>query len=227
MNTPAIELAAVSRTFESGRVSALSNVDLSIAAGEFVAITGKSGSGKTTLLNILGLLDRPSSGTYRLAGQNAGMLSDDGRTRLRGGQIGFVFQHSYLIAARSCLENVELSLQIAGFARGPARRERARELLASVEVEHRLHARATTLSGGERQRVALARALSTRPVVLLCDEPTGNLDVETGDRIMRLIEAVPLTGASVVLVTHDLDLADRAGRVVVLRDGTPVTPKHD
>lgn len=223
MNTPTIELAAVSRTFEDGRVSALSNVDLSIAAGEFVAITGKSGSGKTTLLNILGLLDRPSSGTYRLAGQNAGVLSDDDRTRLRGGQIGFVFQHSYLIAARTCLENVELALQIAGFTRGTARRERARELLASVGLEHRQYARARTLSGGERQRVALARALSAKPVVLLCDEPTGNLDVETGDRIMSLIEAVPLTGASVVLVTHDLELADRADRVVVLRDGTPVT----
>jgi putative ABC transport system ATP-binding protein len=223
MINPVIELTAVSRVFdEGGPVSALVDVNLSIAPGEFVAITGRSGSGKTTLLNILGLLDRPTSGTYRLAGENASALSDDNRTRIRGRRIGLVFQNSHLIQNRTSLENVELALQLAGFPRGIARRQWARKLVESVGLSHRVHARARTLSGGERQRVALARALSARPVVLLCDEPTGNLDVETGARVMGLIKEVPLTGASVVLVTHDLELARQADRVIALRDGTPV-----
>lgn len=222
MSLPVIALAGVSRAFDGGRVSALSNVNLTIGAGEYVAITGRSGSGKTTLLNILGLLDRPSSGTYHLAGENTGGLPDDSRTRLRGRQLGFVFQNSYLVGVRTCLENVELALQIAGWARGSARKERARDLLVAVGLEHRVNARARTLSGGERQRVALARALSSGPAVLLCDEPTGNLDRETGQRVMDMIEAVPTTGASVILVTHDPELARRANRSVVLRDGTPL-----
>jgi putative ABC transport system ATP-binding protein len=222
MNAPIVELTEISRVFDEGRVSALSNVNLTIRSGEFVAITGRSGSGKTTLLNILGLLDRPSSGTYCLAGHSAGDLSENSRARIRGRQIGFVFQNSYLIAARTCLENVDLALQLAGFRRGAARIARAREALVSVGLEHRLYARPPTLSGGERQRVALARALSAKPVVLLCDEPTGNLDIETGAQVVHLIEDVPSTGSSVVLVTHDLDLARRADRIVTLRDGTRV-----
>lgn len=222
MNTPVVELAGLSRTFDQGRVSALTNVNLEINAGEFIAITGRSGSGKTTLLNILGLLDRPSSGVYRLAGESAADLPESSRASLRGRKIGFVFQSSYLIATRTCLENVDLALQVAGFPRCRKRTERARDVLVSVGLEPRLDARPATLSGGERQRVALARALSTQPAVLLCDEPTGNLDEDTGEQVMELIEAVPAAGASVVLVTHDLDLAVRADRVVILKDGVQV-----
>jgi putative ABC transport system ATP-binding protein len=217
-----VELRGVSRVFDHGRVAALTDVDLLVSEGEFIAITGRSGSGKTTLLNILGLLDRPTSGTYRLDGASAGNLSERRRAEIRGRKIGFVFQDSFLIPGRTTVENVELGLQLAGVRRGARRTERAREMLAAVGLSHRLRSRPPTLSGGERQRVALARALATRPSLVLCDEPTGNLDVETGEQVMRLIEEVPGDGSSVILVTHDPDLARRASRNVVLRDGMQV-----
>lgn len=219
MTVPVVELETVSRRFDRGRVTGLSSVDLSISRGEFVAITGRSGSGKTTLLNILGLLDRPTSGTYRLDGDIACDLSERTRSELRAREIGFVFQDSHLIPARTAMENVELGLQLAGFPRGRMRTERARETLIAVGLGHRLAAKPGTLSGGERQRVSLARALATRPSLVLCDEPTGNLDLETGEQVMALIEAIPRRGSSVVLVTHEPELAERAGRIVRLRDG--------
>lgn len=222
MTEPVVELRGVSRIFDQGRVAALTDVDLLVSEGEFVAITGRSGSGKTTLLNILGLLDRPTSGTYRLDGVSAGDLSDRRRSEIRGRKVGFVFQDSFLIPGRTTVENVELGLQLAGVRRGAQRTERAREILAAVGLSHRLSARPPTLSGGERQRVALARALATRPSLVLCDEPTGNLDVETGEQVMRLIEEVPGDGSSVILVTHDPDLANRADRNFILRDGKHV-----
>lgn len=222
MTLPVVELEAVSKLFDGGRVAALSKIDLSIQRGEFVAITGRSGSGKTTLLNILGLLDRPTSGNYRLGGETASDLSETERSELRARRIGFVFQDSHLIPARTSLENVELGLQLAGFPRGSARTQRAREALIAVGLDHRLDAKPSTLSGGERQRVALARALVTRPSIVLCDEPTGNLDIETGAQVMGLIEAIPKRGSSVVLVTHEPDLAARADRIVVLRDGVRI-----
>jgi macrolide transport system ATP-binding/permease protein len=219
MTIPVVELKAVSKLFDQGRVTALANLDLSISQGEFIAVTGRSGSGKTTLLNILGLLDRPTSGTYRLGGESASGLSERTRSELRARRIGFVFQDSHLIPTRTSLENVELGLQLAGFPRGSERTERARVTLIAVGLAHRLDAKPATLSGGERQRVALARALSTRPSLVLCDEPTGNLDLETGEQVMGLIEAIPTQGSSVVLVTHEPDLAQRADRIVRLRDG--------
>lgn len=219
MTVPVVELKAVSKLFDRGRVAALSRFNLSISPGELIAVTGRSGSGKTTLLNILGLLDRPTSGTYRLGGESASELSERTRSELRAKRIGFVFQDSHLIPARTALENVELGLQLAGFPRGSERTERARETLIAVGLAHRLDAKPATLSGGERQRVALARALATRPSLVLCDEPTGNLDLETGEQVMCLIEAIPKQGSSVVLVTHEPDLAQRADRIVHLRDG--------
>jgi len=222
MTEPVVELRGVSRVFDHGRVAALTDVDLLVSEGEFVAITGRSGSGKTTLLNILGLLDRPTSGTYRLDGASAGDLSERRRSEIRGRKIGFVFQDSFLIPGRTAVENVELGLQLAGIRRGARRTERARDILAAVGLSHRLRSRPPTLSGGERQRVALARALATRPSLVLCDEPTGNLDVETGEQVMRLIEEVPGDGSSVILVTHDPDLARRADRNFILRDGIQV-----
>lgn len=219
MTVPVVELKAISKLFDHGRVTALSNLDLSISQGEFIAVTGRSGSGKTTLLNILGLLDRPTSGAYRLRGESASELLERKRSELRARRIGFVFQDSHLIPARTSLENVELGLQLAGFPRGSERSERAREALIAVGLAHRLDAKPATLSGGERQRVALARALATRPSLVLCDEPTGNLDLETGAQVMRLIEAIPKHGSSVVLVTHEPDLAQRADRIVRLLDG--------
>jgi putative ABC transport system ATP-binding protein len=222
MTEPVVELRGVSRVFDHARVAALTDVDLVVSEGEFVAITGRSGSGKTTLLNILGLLDRPTSGTYRLDGVSAGDLSDRRRSEIRGRKVGFVFQDSFLIPGRTTVENVELGLQLSGVRRGAQRTERAREILAAVGLSHRLKARPPTLSGGERQRVALARALATRPSLVLCDEPTGNLDVETGEQVMRLIEEVPGDGSSVILVTHDPELAHRADRNFILRDGKHV-----
>jgi putative ABC transport system ATP-binding protein len=222
MTEPVVELRGVSRVFDHARVAALTDVDLVVSEGEFVAITGRSGSGKTTLLNILGLLDRPTSGTYRLDGVSAGDLSDRRRSEIRGRTVGFVFQDSFLIPGRTTVENVELGLQLSGVRRGAQRTERAREILAAVGLSHRLKARPPTLSGGERQRVALARALATRPSLVLCDEPTGNLDVETGEQVMRLIEEVPGDGSSVILVTHDPELAHRADRNFILWDGKHV-----
>lgn len=222
MSDTVVELVSVSRLFDHGRITALSGVDLSIASGEFVAITGRSGSGKTTLLNVLGLLDRPTSGSYLLNREAAGELSEDSRSEIRAKQIGFVFQDAHLVPGRTCLENVELGLQLAGFPRGKERTERATQMLQAVGLAHRLRSKPPTLSGGERQRVAIARALATQPTLVLCDEPTGNLDIDTGEQIMRLIEEIPQRGASVVLVTHEPELAKRADRIVRLEDGKRV-----
>jgi macrolide transport system ATP-binding/permease protein len=222
MSIPVVELEAVSKNFDHRRVAALSSIDLAVRSGEFVAVTGRSGSGKTTLLNVLGLLDRPTSGSYRLNGEAADELSEGRRSELRARQIGFVFQDAHLIPGRTCLENVELGLQLAGFPRGEERIELASETLSAVGLSHRLHAKPPTLSGGERQRVAIARALATGPSLVLCDEPTGNLDVDTGEQVMRLIEAIPKRGASVILVTHEPELARRAHRIVRLEDGRRV-----
>lgn len=218
MTGPVIELSSVSKTFD-GAVAALVDMDLAVLPGEFVAVTGRSGSGKTTLLNILGLLDRPTAGSYRLDGEAVDALTERRRSELRARRVGFVFQDAHLIPSRTCLENVELGLQLAGFPRGRARTERSADMLRAVGLAHRLYAKPPTLSGGERQRVAIARALAGGPSVVLCDEPTGNLDVDTGELVMQLIEEIPQRGASVILVTHELDLAARADRIVRLENG--------
>jgi len=215
-----IHLDRVTKAFEGKRhVTALHGLTLSIPRGEMVSIVGPSGSGKSTLLNLVGGLDRPTSGTVRVDGEDLAGLTDDGLTRVRRDKIGFIFQFFNLLPTLSALENVGLPLHLRGWSRARVR-ERATELLELVQLAHRLHHLPEELSGGERQRVAIARALSIYPPVLLADEPTGNLDSRTGDDILTLIRDVhERLGSTVVMVTHDMLVAQRSDRTVTLRDG--------
>ena len=215
-----IQLDEVTKRFAGKRdVSALRRVTLSIDKGEMVSIIGPSGSGKSTLLNLVGGLDRPSSGEVRVGGQALGGLSDDGLTRVRRDTIGFIFQFFNLLPTLSCLENVGLPLHLRGWSRTRVQ-ERATELLTLVQLAHRLQHLPEELSGGERQRVAIARALSIYPPVLLADEPTGNLDTRTGEEILTLIRDLhQRLGSTVVIVTHDMNVARSCSRTITLRDG--------
>lgn len=199
-------------------VTALCGCDLTIGNGEYVALVGPSGSGKSTLLNVIGLLDRPTDGTYWLNGTDVGTLPDAERTRLRAYRIGFVFQAFHLIEHRSALDNVALSLLYRGLP-ATARRAAAGQVLDRVGLAHRANALPTQLSGGERQRVAIARALAAQPTLLLCDEPTGNLDSETARTVLSLVDRVHREGQTIVVITHDAGVAARAQRVVSIRDG--------
>ncbi|ALO10552.1 ABC transporter ATP-binding protein [Streptomyces gardneri] len=216
---PVIRLRGLSRTFPGTvEVHALRPVELDVREGEFLAVVGPSGSGKSTLLNLLGLLDRPTAGTYELGGIDVAGLGERRRTAVRGHLIGFVFQSFQLLPYRTATENVELAqLYVARDAR--SRRLRAVEALRRVGLEHRLDALPPTMSGGERQRVAIARALVNRPRLLLCDEPTGNLDSRTSEIIMELFEELHRSGQTIVIITHDPAVAARAGRTLVMRDG--------
>ena len=218
-----IQLDDVTKQFAGKRdVSALRNVSLSIAKGEMVSIIGPSGSGKSTLLNLVGGLDRPTSGEVRVAGQALAGLSDDQLTRVRRDTIGFIFQFFNLLPTLSCLENVGLPLHLRGWARTRVQ-ERATELLTLVQLGHRLSHLPEELSGGERQRVAIARALSIYPPVLLADEPTGNLDTKTGEEILGLVRDLHTRlGSTVVIVTHDMVVARSCSRTIALRDGRVV-----
>ncbi len=215
-----IELVHLARTFEVGdeEVHALVDVSETIAAGEHVAIMGPSGSGKSTLLNLLGCLDRPTSGSYRLDGREVSRLSESELTRVRRHQIGFVFQSFHLVPRLTALENVELPLLFAGIRRGE-RRKRAERALDAVALSDRLDHRPDQLSGGQRQRVALARATVTQPRILLADEPTGNLDTASGDQVLTLLIGLQQQGLTLIVVTHDPHVARRADRVLVLVDG--------
>jgi putative ABC transport system ATP-binding protein len=215
-----IELDAVHKEYDTGRstVRALRGVDLAIEAGEWVAVMGPSGAGKTTLLEILGCLSRPSAGAYRLAGRAVDALDADGLARVRGEEIGFVFQSFNLLPRLTAAENVELPLVYRGVARGD-RRARALGSLERVGLADRAAHRPGELSGGERQRVAIARALVNRPRLLLADEPTGNLDSATSEEILALLRDLHDDGNTVVLVTHDAGIGTRAPRLVTLRDG--------
>jgi putative ABC transport system ATP-binding protein len=217
---PLISIRELHRVYEVGseKVHALNGVNLDIAANEYVAIMGPSGSGKSTLMNLLGCLDTPSSGSYRLKGVEIGTLSDDELARIRNQEIGFVFQTFNLLPRADALHNVELPLVYAGL-KHEERRVRAREALTTVGLADRMKHRPNELSGGQRQRVAIARALVNRPSIILADEPTGNLDSQTGEEIMLAFEEIWKQGNTVILVTHEADIAAHARRVVRMRDG--------
>ncbi len=209
------------RTYDMGseqQVHALRGVSLRIRHNEYVAIMGPSGSGKSTLMNLIGCLDTPSKGRYWLNGQLVSELDDDELARIRNKEIGFVFQTFNLLARASSLHNVELPLIYSGTP-AAERTERARQALTSVGLEARMDHKPNELSGGQRQRVAIARALVNNPSIILADEPTGNLDSKTGDEIMALFDALHAKGNTIVLVTHEPDIAEFAHRVVHIRDG--------
>jgi putative ABC transport system ATP-binding protein len=199
-------------------VPALRPTDLRVEAGEYLAVSGPSGAGKSTLLNVLGLLDRATAGRFEFDGIDVDTLRDFERTALRGQRIGFVFQAFHLVPYRSALENVELA-QLYTRTKHAARIENARDALVAVGLEQRLHALPTTLSGGERQRVAIARALAGKPSLLLCDEPTGNLDTATASALLDLLGQLHDTGNTIVIITHDRTVAAHADRTVAMRDG--------
>jgi putative ABC transport system ATP-binding protein len=222
-----IQLTEVSKQFEGRRkVTALDRVDLCVGRGEMVSIVGPSGSGKSTLLNLVGGLDRPTAGDVRVDGQSLGALGDDDLTRVRRDKIGFIFQFFNLLPSLSCLENVALPLHLRGWPRRKTE-ERARELLALVQLGHRVEHLPDELSGGERQRVAIARALSVYPPILLADEPTGNLDTHTGAEILSLVEDLhDRLGATILIVTHDVHVAARCARTIALCDGRIVEDRR-
>jgi putative ABC transport system ATP-binding protein len=218
---PAIEAIDVTRTYalEGVQVDALRGVSLAIAPGEYVAVIGPSGSGKSTLMHLLGLLDRPTSGTIRVAGVDATTLDDSELARLRNEMIGFVFQSFQLLPRTTAVDNVALPLLYRG-ERKSVRRERAAAALGAVGLSHRLQHKPAQMSGGEQQRVAIARALVTEPALLLADEPTGNLDTATGQDIMSTLERLNAErGVAIAIVTHDRDVAGRARRQIHVRDG--------
>jgi putative ABC transport system ATP-binding protein len=219
--SPAVlELTEVTKTYVMGDqpVHALRGVSLSIQRNEYVAIMGPSGSGKSTLMNIIGCLDTPSAGRYLLEGEDVSRMSDRKLAEVRNRRIGFVFQTFNLLARSTVQSNVELPLVYAGVSR-LERRRRASEVIAKVGLAERSRHRPNELSGGQRQRVAIARALVGEPSILLADEPTGNLDTTTGEEIMALFEALHAAGQTIVLVTHEDDIAAHARRIVRLRDG--------
>jgi putative ABC transport system ATP-binding protein len=215
-----MELRGICRDYAVGEetVHALDHVDLAIGAGEYVSIMGPSGSGKSTLLNLLGLLDRPTAGSYALQGEDVATLDDDALAAKRQKHIGFIFQFFHLIPRLSALENVELPLVLAG-APPRERRERATDVLKSVGLGARLDHRPDQLSGGERQRVAIGRAIIMQPSFLLADEPTGNLDSKSGGEIMQIVEQLNRDGIALLIVTHDPAIGGRARRHLTLRDG--------
>jgi len=223
-----LALEGVHKTYATGRaqVHALRGVDLAIERGELVSIMGPSGAGKTTLLEILGCLSTPSQGHYRLDGNAVESLDDGDLARLRGSEIGFVFQSFNLLPRMTALENVELPLVYRRVPRAE-RRQRAEESLARVGLAARASHRPAELSGGERQRVAIARALVNQPALLLADEPTGNLDSQTSDEILALLSGLHGEGHTVVLVTHDAAIGHRAPRLVTLRDGRVESDQRD
>jgi len=220
MSAPLIELSGIERVFYLGdsEVHALHHLDLAISAGEYVAVMGPSGSGKSTLLNLLGLLDHPNSGTYRLEGHDVTTLTQEEQARVRRERIGFVFQSFHLVPRLTAAENIALPMVLAGIA--PAERQaRVEQALEDYGLTNRADHRPNQLSGGQRQRVAIARATIMQPAVLLADEPTGNLDRATGEEVMRLLEELNGKGVTLIVVTHDAALGARALRQLRMEDG--------
>ncbi len=224
---PVIDVHGVSKVFELGqiRVRALRDVSLRIDTGDFVAIMGASGSGKSTLMNILGCLDIPSAGRYLIDGVDVGHMDEDDLADLRNRKIGFVFQSFNLVARTSALINVELPLAYAG-VRGAKRRERAERALASVGMAKRMHHQPSELSGGQQQRAAVARAIVTNPSLILADEPTGNLDSHATEDVLRIFSSLNEEGRTVVLITHEPDVAQQTKRIIRLSDGEIVEDRR-
>jgi putative ABC transport system ATP-binding protein len=222
-DAPVIDVAGVTKVHRSGDVSveALRGISFAVAEGEFVAVMGPSGSGKTTLLGIVGCLDRPTSGSYRLVGEEVSALSETRRARIRGERIGFVFQAFNLLPRSTAFKNVELPLVYAGVRR-QERRERALGALAAVGLAERAQHLPSQLSGGEQQRVAIARALVVHPSVVLADEPTGNLDSASAAEVLAILGRVNREGATIVMVTHSRDVAEHASRIIRFEDGLVV-----
>ena len=217
---PLIDIQDITKVYQMGsqEVHALAGITLSIHENEYVAIMGPSGSGKSTMMNVLGCLDTPTSGDYYLNGENVSEMTDDELARIRNREIGFVFQTFNLLPRVNCLQNVELPLVYSGLRKGK-RREMAASALTSVGLADRMDHKPNELSGGQRQRVAVARALVNDPSILLADEPTGNLDTKTSEEIMHLFEALYRAGNTILVVTHEEDIAQHARRIIRLRDG--------
>ncbi len=215
-----ITIEHIAKIYQVGmeEVHALRDISLTIDKNEYVAIMGPSGSGKSTLMNILGCLDTPTKGLYTFSGNNVSEMNDDELATIRNREIGFVFQTFNLLARSDALHNVELPLIYAGVSK-EERRERARIALEKVNLKDRMDHKPNELSGGQRQRVAVARALVTEPSIILADEPTGNLDTKTGEDIMALFEELYKQGNTIILVTHEEDIAEHANRIIRLRDG--------
>ncbi len=223
-----IDMRNIVKDYKMGEttVHALRGIDVSVERGEFISIVGPSGSGKSTLMNLIGCLDRPSSGDYHLGGEKVDELSDDELARIRNKKIGFVFQTFNLLPRTNCLHNVELPLLYSNVAR-KTREAKAREMLERVGLQDRIYHNPSELSGGERQRVAIARALVNEPAIVLADEPTGNLDSKTGSEIMSIFSSLNEEGKTVVLVTHEKYIADYSRRTIYLKDGQVVSPEAD
>ncbi len=223
-----IELTEITKEYHMGTqtVHALRGVSLTIKEGEFVAIMGPSGSGKSTLMNMIGCLDQPTSGTYKLAGIDVSQMSDDDLARVRNKRIGFVFQIYNLLPRTPAIKQVGLPLMYAGYGRRE-RRQRAEEALRAVGLGDRIDHRPDELSGGEQQRVAIARALAVSPSIILADEPTGNLDTASGEEILDIFDDLNSRGITMVIVTHDPEVAERVRRTVYLRDGLIESDKNN
>ena len=215
-----IDLSGINKSYRNGdqELQVLKNINLQVEEGEFLAIMGPSGSGKSTLMNIIGMLDRPSSGTYHLDGKEVARLGEKKLAKVRNQEIGFVFQQFFLLSKLNALQNVELPLIYAGVSQSK-RKALAKQYLEKVELETRMHHLPSELSGGQKQRVAIARALVNRPSIILADEPTGALDTKTGEQIMELLTELNKEGKTIIMVTHEPEIAAYAKRQIVIRDG--------
>lgn len=218
---PLIELTNITKTYQNGgqETDVLKGLNLTIYEGEFIMIMGKSGSGKTTLMNIIGFLDRLTSGTYKFQGEDVSSLNENQKSNYRNKNLGFIFQQFFLIDSLNVQQNVELPLVYSGLNNGVEKKEKAEQFLDLVGIREKLNSKPTELSGGQQQRVAIARALINNPLLIMADEPTGALDSETGKNIMEILTQLNKDGKTIIMVTHDEDLITYASRVIYIKDG--------